>query len=230
LATRPKSVYVPDMANAFVCSVELSKTAGITVKVVNATGKITQTITMDGTSITITCKGEQRTSTITQKDESIISQVKGPQETSTITQKDESIAIKVKDFTIDATTVKVTTTGDTTHDSGAKLTVTSTQDMSLTSSAKATFKSTQAMALESTATLTATATQDAKLSGMNTTVDSQVKTVVKGGTSLEASSIQVKVNGTAQAEFAAPMTNLGQSLTTLKGQMVKVEGALVKLG
>lgn len=215
---------------AFVVSVELSKTAGVTVKVVNDTGKITQTITMDGTAITITCKGEQKTSTITQKDESVITEVKGPSETSTITQKEDNITIKVKDFKIDATTVLVTTSGDTNHESSGKMTVKSTQDMALTSSAKAAFSSTQAMTLDSSAALTATAVQDAKLSGMNTNIESQVKTTVKGGTELEASSLQVKVTGTAQVDVAAPMTNVGQSLTTLKGQMIKVEGALVKLG
>ena len=66
-----------------VCTVELDKEKGVTVKVENADDQITQTVVMDGTSITIT--------------------VKGSEETSTYVQKQDSVIITCKDFTVDAT-------------------------------------------------------------------------------------------------------------------------------
>lgn len=65
-----------------VCTVEMSKESGITVKVEDADAGITQTITMDGTSLTL--------------------KVAGSAGTSTITQTADKIAIKCKDFTLDA--------------------------------------------------------------------------------------------------------------------------------
>ena len=68
------------MANAFVCRVELSKTDGITVKLTDDKGKVTQSIVMDGKSITTTFKGKKKTSTITQKDLSVVIKVTGDKE------------------------------------------------------------------------------------------------------------------------------------------------------
>src|SRR5689334_21084087 len=54
-----------------VCTIEMDKTAGITVTVVNADASITQTIVMDGTKIEISVAGDSATSTITQTSEKI---------------------------------------------------------------------------------------------------------------------------------------------------------------
>src|SRR5215203_2452067 len=100
-----------------VCTVEMSKDSGISIKVENADGGITQTITMDGTTLTMTVAGED--------------------ETSTFTQKADSIAIKCKDFSIEASnTITCTSTKATTHKSDDTVTIQSAKDMTLTSSAK----------------------------------------------------------------------------------------------
>src|SRR4029450_5593330 len=98
---------VPAMSDTLICWVELKKTNGdgITINVQNDSGKVTQTIPLDGTPLTVTVKGEDSTSTITQDATKIIHEVKGPQETSTITQVQDKITVKVKAFEVDAETV-----------------------------------------------------------------------------------------------------------------------------
>jgi hypothetical protein len=218
------------MADTLVCSIELSKIDGITVTVKNASGKITQTIVMNGTSITTTVKGDQSTTSITQDSESFLTKVAGPKETSTITQKQDQIVIKCKNFEVDAEDVKVKSSKDSLHDATGKMTIKSAQDMALNSSAKFTGSSTADMKLDTSAKLTASAVGDAKVSGMNTTVEGSMKLVTKGGVSAELSAGKVDISGTMTAAVAAPITNLGRDLTTVKGALVKVEGSLVKLG
>jgi hypothetical protein len=218
------------MANTLVCSIELSKIDGVTVTVKNDSGKITQTIVMNGTSITTTVKGEKSTTTITQDSESFLFKVAGPQETSTITQKQDQVLIKVKNFEVDAEDVKVKSSKDSLFEATGKTTIKSTGDMALNSSAKLTSTSTADMKLDSSAKLTASAVGDASVSGMNTTVEGSMKLVTKGGTSAELSAGKVDISGTMTAAIAAPITNVGKDLTTVKGSLVKVEGSLVKLG
>ena len=74
------------------------------------------------------------------------------------------------------------------------------------------------------------ATMDAKLSGQNTTVSALMKTTVSGTTEVAVSGMKVGIAGDTQVDLAGPMTNVGQTLTTIKGQIVKVEGTLIKLG
>src|SRR3569832_1658239 len=99
-----------------VCTITLDKEKGACVEILNEEGKITQTIEMDGTTLTITVKGEQ--------------------ETSTIIQKDASIAIKCKTFTLDAETITCTSTKASLHESKDTFTIKSTKDMTLESQAK----------------------------------------------------------------------------------------------
>ena len=61
-------------------------------------------------------------------------------------------------------------------------------------------------------------------------VEGQAKVSIKGNTGVDIAGLKVAVTGDAQVDVKAPMTNLGQDLTTVKGAMVKVEGQLVKLG
>jgi hypothetical protein len=49
------------MADTLVCSIELSKTAGMTLTVTNSKDKITQTVVINGTTLVMTVKGEQST-------------------------------------------------------------------------------------------------------------------------------------------------------------------------
>ena len=218
------------MASPFICSIELSKTDGVTVVVTDEDAKITQTIAMNGTTVTVTVKkGDDKTSTITQDAESLVLKVVG-EETSTVTQKHDSVAIKCKSFSVEAETVSVKSTEDSTHEAQGKLTVTSTKDMTLTSSAKLSASSTSDMKLASSAGFTASATADAKLSGMNTTVEASAALTAKGGTDAAVSGGKIALSGTMKADLTAPLTTVGQDVTTVKGSLVKVEGSLVKLG
>lgn len=76
-----------------VCRLELSKEKGILLTVENPDDQITQTIILDGTSITTT--------------------VAGASETSTITQEKQSIKMVCKEFTLDAETITCTSSQKT---------------------------------------------------------------------------------------------------------------------
>lgn len=218
------------MGKELVCSIELSKENGITVKVENAKGKITQTIHMDGTTLTTTVKGKDSTSTITQKVGQVLTKVKGKKETSTIDQKDQSVTVKVKNFTVDAETVTMKSKKDSKHTVGAKLTMTSKKDATIKSNAKMTVKSMKAMTLSTTDKLTAKAIKDILCKGKNAQLNGMAKAVVKGGMAATVDATKVDVKAKAQANVAGAITNVGKNLTTIKGQMVKVEGMMVKLG
>lgn len=188
-----------------VCRVELNKTngSGITIKVLNEEGKITQTIVMDGTSIITTCKGEQ--------------------ETSTITQKSESIAIKCKTFTLDAETITCTSTSDTKHESKAKFDILSTGDMKLDSKANITQSATSNVKVTATQNFEAAATMDAKVSGLNLTLESKLKTAISG--------TQAEMAGKAQAKVAAPMIQIAaDGILTAEGQLASFKGSITKIG
>ncbi|HYI00517.1 hypothetical protein [Hyalangium sp.] len=196
-----------------VCTVELDKEKGVTVKVENADDQITQTVVMDGTSITIT--------------------VKGSEETSTYVQKQDSVVITCKDFTVDATgTLTLKSAKASSWNSQDVLTVESTKDMSLTSQAKLTQKAAQDATLKSDAKVAIEAAMNLDLKGMQTTL------VASGGEN-KIEGLTLKMEGKTQAELSSAMTKVsGQGklglessgVAELKGAMTTVGGSLVKLG
>lgn len=218
------------MANAFVCRIELSKTDGITVKLTDDKGKVTQSIVMDGKSITTTFKGKKKTSTITQKDESVIIKVTGDKGTSTITQNEEKVEVKVKDFKVDADTITMKSTKASTYESKDTLAVKSTKAMTLDSKAALSASSTQAMTLASKNAFKASAKAAFSAEGLSVKVTGKTKVAISSNGQAELAGAKVAVKGKAMAELKAPTTQVGQNLTTIKGQMVQVSGAMVKLG
>ena len=196
-----------------VCTVEMDKEKGVTVKVENADGKITQTVVMDGTSITI--------------------KVVGDQETSTYVQKQDSVTVTCKDFTVDATgTLTLKSAKASSWTSQDVLTLESTKDMTFTSKAKLTQSATQDAKLSSNANIAIEATQKLDMKGMQTSL-----TASAGDNKLEG--VNLKMAGKAQAELKAPMTKVAadaklglesSGMAELKGSMTTVGGALVKLG
>jgi uncharacterized ParB-like nuclease family protein len=196
-----------------VCTVEMDKEKGVTVKVENADDQITQTVVMDGTSITIT--------------------VKGSEETSTYVQKQDSVVITCKDFTVDATgTLTLKSAKASSWNSQDVLTVESTKDMSLTSKAKFTQESSQDASLKSNAKVSVEAATDLSLKGMKTSL------VASGGEN-KIEGVTLKMSGQTQAELASAMTKVsGQGklglessgVAELKGSLTTVGGSLVKLG
>lgn len=196
-----------------VCTVELDKEKGVTVKVENADDQITQTVVMDGTSITIT--------------------VKGSEETSTYVQKQDSVVITCKDFTVDATgTLTLKSAKESKWTSDDVLSVESTKDMSLTSKAKFTLESTKDTSVKSNAKVAMEAAQDFDIKGMKTSF------VASGGEN-KIEGLTLKMAGKTQAELASAMIKVkadGQlglessGMAELKGSMTMVGGQLVKLG
>ena len=196
-----------------VCTVELDKEKGVTVKVENADDQITQTVVMDGTSITIT--------------------VKGSEETSTYVQKQDSVTITCKDFTVDATgTLTLKSAKASSWNSQDTLTVESTKDMSFTSQAKLTQSATQDAKLSSQAKIAVEATSNLDMKGMQTSLAAS-----GGENKIEA--LTLKMSGKTQAELASAMIKVaaqGQlglepsGMAELKGAMTSVSGSLVKLG
>lgn len=196
-----------------VCTVELDKEKGVTVKVENADDSITQTVVMDGTSITIT--------------------VKGSEETSTIVQKQDSIVMTCKDFTVDATgTLTLKSAKASSWTSQDTLSVESTKDMSVTSKAKFTQTVTQDAKLSSNANVTIEATQKLDMKGMQTSL------AASGGEN-KIEGLTLKMSGQTQAELASAMIKVAaqaklgleaSGMAELKGAMTTVGGSLVKLG
>jgi hypothetical protein len=183
-----------------VCTVEMSKDRGISVKVENADGSITQTITMDGTTLTMTVAGKDNTSTFT--------------------QKADSIAIKCKDFSVEAdNTITCTSRKATLHKSEDALTLQSTKDMTFSSSAKLTQSASSDVAL-SGANLTATAQSAAKIKGMTAEVAGDQSLALKGlALNMSGSQVAIKADAQLGAESSGIAT-LGGNLTTIKGTLI----------
>jgi hypothetical protein len=196
-----------------VCKVELDKVKGITVTVDNEDGKITQTVTMDGTTLTI--------------------KVKGDKETSTWTQKQDSIAIKCKTFTLDAETITCTSEKATKHESKDIFSVKSAKDMTLKTDAKFSAEATQDMShagqnvkIEAKMAVAVKGPTGVKLEASGGEAKMEGLTLaLKGntGAKLEGLKVDVKADTMLNAE--------GSAMATLKGGgMAKVEGGLIKLG
>jgi hypothetical protein len=195
-----------------VCTVELDKEKGVTVKVENADDQITQTVVMDGTSITIT--------------------VKGSEETSTYVQKQDSVTITCKDFTVDATgTLTLKSQKESSWTSQDILKLESTKDMTFTSNAKLTQSATSDAKLSSNANVTVEATSKLDLKGMQTSL-------AASGGETKVEGVTLKMSGQTQAELSSAMTKVAaqgklglesSGLAELKGSMTTV-GGLVKLG
>lgn len=196
-----------------VCTIELDKQKGITVTVDNAEGQIVQTVTMDGTSITL--------------------KVAGQSDTSTVVQKADSIVVTVKDFKVDAETITLLSSKTSDWKSQDTLTVESTKDMTFTSQAKLTQSATQDASLSSTAKINVEATQALAMKGMTASMQATggeakvdgLTLKLSGTTDAAMSGLNVKVSGQAALDLEA------QGMANLKASgITSVSGALVKLG
>ncbi|MFV8749334.1 hypothetical protein ACNOYE_02155 [Nannocystaceae bacterium ST9] len=179
-----------------VCTLEMSKERGVTITVANADGEITQTITMNGTSV--------------------VMKVAGKQDTSTLTQTADAIKIACKDFEIVASnSIACTATqtisleskqGDTTLTSGAKLTQKATGDVAI-----------------SGANAAITATSAAKLEGGTADVTATQSTLTLKGTAeakLSGPSVSVSADGTLSLKSSG-VASLEGSATNIKGSLIK---------
>jgi len=196
-----------------VCTIELDKVKGITVTVDNADGKILQTVTMDGTSITM--------------------KVAGQSDTSTVVQKADSVVVTVKDFKVDAQTITLLSKGTSEWTSQDTLKVESTKDMTLTTQAKLTQSATQDASLSSSQKVNVEATAALSLKGMSAAMqatggEAKVEGVtlkLAGQTDAALNGLNVKVAGQAALDLEA------QGMANLKASgITSVSGAMVKLG
>lgn len=195
-----------------ICTIEMDKSQGLTIKVEDPDGKLTQTVTIDGKAITL--------------------EVKSDSDTSTVVQKPDSVTITCKDFTVEADTVTLKSKKASEWKSEDTLKLESSKDMSFTSSAKLTQKASSDIALTSDANVQVKATSKLAIEGQ------QAQLEAKSG-DLKLDGVNLKMSGQAQAELAAPMIKVaakGQlglessGMAELKGSITSVSGSLVKLG
>ncbi|MCP4582194.1 MAG: hypothetical protein GY839_11315 [candidate division Zixibacteria bacterium] len=95
------------------CRLEMSKIDGITITVVNSDDGITQTVEINGQTITIKSDGD---------------------ETSTITMAPESIKMKCKTFKLDAETIECNSEKETKLSSGKNYEISSDADLNMAAS------------------------------------------------------------------------------------------------
>ncbi len=219
------------MANKLVCTVELDKEKGVTITVKNESGKITQTMHLDGTKITTEVKGAQHSSVITQTDNGVVTKiVKGSKALSTVTQKLADITVDCENYSLNAEKISFKSKKETSVDSKDKVIVKSQKDTLINSKSKVSVSAMSDISLDTKGKFSASATKDASMKGMNVKLDGKMNTQIKAGTAASMQGLKVDITGKAQANLAAAVTSVGKDLTTIKGKMTKVEGMLVKLG
>lgn len=215
---------------ALVCSIELSKERGVTVKVVDDDNKVTQTVVLDGASLTLQVKTSEAQTVWQQKDASIRCTVEKGSDQTEIKQSPTNIELKCKNFLVEAESVDVSATKDMALAADGKGTWKTTKDLALQSSAKATLKAAGDATVDGGAKLKLDGGTQASLSAPQVALKAKAKASIDGGTQLQLTAIKVQAKGKAQLEAAAPITNVGQALTSVKGSLLKLEGALIKMG
>ncbi|MFY1829939.1 hypothetical protein ACN47A_28745 [Myxococcus fulvus] len=195
-----------------ICTIDLDKEKGLIVTVEDPEGKLTQTVTLDGKTLTL--------------------EVKSDSDTSTFVQRPEGIRLQCRDFAVDADTIRLQSRKESEWTSDKTLRLRSQEDMSLTSSAKLTQKATQDALLTSSADVQVKATRKLSLEGTEGSLRGTAGPLKLEGVTLE-------LEGQSRAELAAPLIKVvaqGQlglessGVAELKGEMTSVSGSLVKLG
>ncbi len=197
---------------ALVCRVELDKTKGLILTVENAEGKITQTVVMNGTSITTTNKGDK--------------------DTSTITQTPDTITVKCKNYKLEAETIVCESTKTTLHKSSDKFDIQSVKDMTLKTDAKLSQTAT-ADAVINCKNLTATASENAKITGKNFTGEasaSQGAAKITGKDVAISGKASAKMDGAGVEVSAKGKMDVKGKMTTLDGKMTTIKGTSIKIG
>jgi hypothetical protein len=219
-------------AQVWFCRVELSKSDGITI-VIKDSKKQEQNlrkVVLGPTGITVTCKDGAVTSVVTQKDGSINTKVTTDKGTTTIDQDGETIAFNCKTFKVDAETVTIKATQDGSITTDGKCTIKSTGDTLVDSAAKLTLQSVQKLAATGQESVAIAATTKITLSGAQAELSGTSTLNVKSDGTAELSGMTVALKGQTQLSAEAPITSVGKNMTSVKGQIVEVSGALVKLG
>jgi hypothetical protein len=184
-----------------VCTVELDKTTGITIKVETAEADIVQTIHMDGTQIlTTVAKGT------------------APADKSSITQKFDSIAIKCKTYTVDAETITQKSTKASLHESADTFDIKATKDLTEHSDAKVVLNATGDATVDG-ANVKLKATTDCTLGGTNVKGTATAAAELKGANTKLEGSAKCDVKGAMASVKADSMLEVGGAMTKITGVM-----------
>ncbi|HSS01563.1 MAG TPA: hypothetical protein VLM79_31105 [Kofleriaceae bacterium] len=184
-----------------VCTLEMSKERGISLTVTHDEAGITQTVTMDGTTLTLKVDG-------------------GDQGISTITQTADRIAIKCKDFSVEAdNTISCKSKKAALHHSDDALTLESAKDMKLTSSAKLMQSATTDLTLAGT-NVTATAQSALRVHGATTEIaGDQALSLKAEHVGMRGAQVAIAADAQLGAESSG-IAKLGGSMTTIKGTLI----------
>jgi len=219
------------MSRTLTCSVELSKSAGVTLTVTDEGGRIIQTVVMNGVTICATVKSENGHSTITQGAGDIELEVEGPQAKSTLRQTQDRVFIRCRSLEVEADEIQMKSSGDTRHEASGKMTFNSTGTMALATSGQCSISSTGDMKLDAQASLTAVAAMNAKLSGNITKVEAANQLSANGGVAVAISAPKIDASATIKLDLSAVQTVLrGDAAAIVRGSLIKLEGGLIKLG
>ncbi|MCY1059593.1 hypothetical protein [Nannocystis sp. SCPEA4] len=178
-----------------VCTLEMSKERGVTITVENAEGKTVQTITMDGTTLTIQVAGEQETSTLTQTAEKV-----------TISCKDFSVVARNSISCVAAKTASYESQeGDTTVNSGARLVQ----------------QARTAVAVSAT-DVAVSARSSAKVEAITSEISGTQALTLKGAVqaALSGAKVSVKADGLLGLESSG-LASLKGSMTNIGGSLIK---------
>ncbi|HEX3475002.1 MAG TPA: hypothetical protein VHT91_08170 [Kofleriaceae bacterium] len=224
---------MPDpTAQTFSCRVELSKTDGITIVIKDRQRKDQnlRRIVLGPGSIALTCVDGAVTSTVTQKDGSIKTEVTTDKGTTTIDQDGETIAFTCKTFKVTAETLTLKASQDGSITTDGKCTIKTTGDALVDSAAKLTLQSVQKLTATAQDSVAIAATTKLALSGAQAELAATSTLAVKSDGTAELTGMTVALKGQTQLSAEAPITSIGKDMTSVKGQIVEVSGALVKLG
>ena len=219
-------------AQEYACRIELSRSDGITIVIKDSKrqDQHLRRIVVGPASITLTCKDGAVTSVVTQKDGSIKTEVTTDKGTTTIDQDGETIAFTCKTFRVTAETLTLKATQDGSITTDGTCTIKSTGDALIDSSAKLTMKSVQKLAVTGQEAVAVDAAAKLAMSGAQVALAGKATLALTSEGTAELAGMTVALKGQTQLTAEAPITSVGKNMTSVKGQIVEVSGALVKLG
>ncbi len=180
-------------AGTLTCKLLKSKTGGVTIEVVNGDDTVTQTVTMDGTTLKL--------------------EVAGTSESSSITMVQDKITIDTKDLVVTTRdTISCTAAGAATYESSEDTTINSSANLvqSATSDVKV-----------SGANVELTADSDASMAGLTAQVAASTSLELSGTSEATLSGATVKVSADSMLSAeSSGMATLGGSMTTIKGSLI----------
>lgn len=217
----------------FNCKIELSKTNGISISIrdLSQPKQIYKQVLLEGDSLIIKTNKLNSSATITQTESSLTTEVKNAEGASTkIEQGPEEVKVTCKVFTVDATSINLTSKEDTKCDATGTWSVTSAKDLKLETQASCKLASELAMELAAKAAATIESKTELKLVGSKVDVSAKAAIEMKSDGMLNITGTAVNVKGEARASLDSPSTTVGSTMTTVQGQIVSITGAMIKLG